>query len=201
MRTLSLVAAMLAAGGAVAAGTSPPPARYVDEGACPFECCTYRDWTVQRATSLLVRPEHGAPQAAVVRPGQTVQALTGKVVVSRPGEFVVLHQPDGDSGARYAVGDRVYVYTPLGEGYFRVWHAGRMYEEEATFLYDGIGASFDACERDGSCWGRRVALPRYTWWVKMRTPSGVVGWWEEVVDEGRAIADEPPRFGNLDACG
>ena len=33
------------------------PSVYVDEGACPFECCTYREWRVEEKTDILSSPD------------------------------------------------------------------------------------------------------------------------------------------------
>src|SRR6476661_2097404 len=30
-----------------------PPMPYIDKGACPFECCTYRQWSVKQPTAVL----------------------------------------------------------------------------------------------------------------------------------------------------
>jgi hypothetical protein len=64
-----------------------------------------------------------------------------------------------------------------------------MYEEEATFLYDGVGG-FDTCVDEDSCWGKRISLPEYVWWVQIRNSAGVTGW-----------SDQPDHFSNKDACG
>jgi hypothetical protein len=34
-----------------------PPENYIAKGACPFECCHYRDWTVIDDTQLVASPD------------------------------------------------------------------------------------------------------------------------------------------------
>ena len=37
---------------AAARAQTRPPRNYEDRGACPFECCTYREWSVEEDTVL-----------------------------------------------------------------------------------------------------------------------------------------------------
>ena len=38
------------------AGEQKPPNVYIDKGACPFECCTYREWVAHTDVTLLESP-------------------------------------------------------------------------------------------------------------------------------------------------
>src|SRR5687768_9384351 len=40
-------------------------------GACPFECCVYRDWTPTGDVALRGRPSHSEPTGLVIPPGET----------------------------------------------------------------------------------------------------------------------------------
>ena len=55
-----------------------PPAVYVDEGACPFECCTYREWTVRKSVTVFDRPN--GRETAHLSKGERLKALTGEVI-------------------------------------------------------------------------------------------------------------------------
>lgn len=52
--------------GACASSSGPPALRlpFEDHGACPFECCTYREWTVEEPTVLYRERDVRSPQSA-----------------------------------------------------------------------------------------------------------------------------------------
>ena len=146
-------------------GEKKPPNVYVDKGACPFECCTYREWEALADVAILDTP-NGEKTVGRVKKGEKVEALTGEVH-SVPLRVVVRHDYP-DSGVK--AGDAVYVLHYEGEGYWKVWHDGKALSV-ADFSEEG-------------------PEPKSTWWVKLKTRSGVVGW---TVSHG--------NFGNQDACG
>ncbi len=184
----ALLACCLA--GTAWAGEAVAPASYVDEGACPFECCTYGEWGVEQDVALRASPDTEAAVVGSAAKGTKVQALTGQVVTSRPGMLQVLKDFDSiDSNEHYSAGEIVPVYTQLGEGYFRLWHHGAMRDEQAAFLLHGKGG-FIGCVDDGTCWGQRIVLPESTWWIQIRTPGGLTGWTRQGED-----------FSGQDACG
>lgn len=51
-----------------------PPRVFVDKGACSFECCTYRPWTVDADTHLYDRP--GGKKVGMVKKGECVTGVT-----------------------------------------------------------------------------------------------------------------------------
>ena len=54
-----------------------PPSLYVSKGACPFECCMYREWTANRDLELMDHP--GGKPIAQIRKHDIVSARTGEV--------------------------------------------------------------------------------------------------------------------------
>jgi hypothetical protein len=165
-----------------------PPTSLTDEGACPFECCTYREWSVKADTPLLEKPADGSKIVGKALKGTRIQGLTGTVIVTTPGQIEVLRPHTGAFGKEYKAGDTVWVYTERGEGYFKVWHRGEMYDEEAGFMCHDMGC-WDRCVEEGTCWGQRITFPKSLWWVKVRTKEGVVGW-----------SKSHENFGDMDAC-
>jgi|CXWL01.1.fsa_nt_gi hypothetical protein len=152
---------------------SRPPIPFVDKGACPFECCTYRDWTVDKATTIRSAMRDSSPVAFRLRKGERMKGLTGVVITSQPGEVRVLKQT---KIGRYTAkpGDTLYLLTYQGEGFHKVWFKGRISSEET---YDT--ALF-----------RQISEPKAVWWVKVRNSRGQIGW-----------SREPDNFGNKDQCG
>lgn len=64
----------------------------------------------------------------------------------------------------------VYVLHYVGEGYWKVWHDGKLVEIDD--------------------FPDKVSKPKTTWWVKLKTSSGAIGW---TIEHG--------NFENQDACG
>ncbi len=83
-----LVAIALALLPAVATGADSPPAKYIDKGACPFECCTYRAWHTKADTVAYTQPDKKAKVVGLLKVNAIVEAITGEVH-STPVRFVV----------------------------------------------------------------------------------------------------------------
>jgi hypothetical protein len=156
---------VVSAGGALSAGQQEPPKVHIDEGACPFECCTYREWVARTSVTLVVSP-NGKKVVGRIKKGERVLALTGEVH-SIPLR-VVAQRDVPDAGVK--AGDRIYILHYVGEGYWKVWHNGQLVEIDN--------------------FSDKAPKPKYTWWVKLKTSSGVVGW---TIEHG--------NFENQDACG
>jgi hypothetical protein len=128
-----------------------PPSVHIDKGACPFECCTYREWVARTGVTLLDIP-NGKRVVGQIRKGEKVVALTGEVH-SVPLR-VVAHNDYPDAGVK--AGDTIYILHYIGEGYWKVWHDGKLVEMAE---FPGKGPK-----------------PKTNWWVKLKTSSGAIGW-------------------------
>lgn len=155
------------------------PLVFVDKGACPFECCTYRAWTVKADTRLYDRPG-GKKLKGVLKKGERVSGVTGEVHV-KPQRVLVLRDYE-----RFKKGEYFYLLTYLGEGAYRIWYKGALSEEEPDFTFRGTPPC--ARSKDG-CWGKPEGKYESTWWVMVRSDSGMQGW-----------SNQPDHFGNKDAC-
>jgi hypothetical protein len=151
------------------------PVFYIDKGACPFECCTYREWRAEKTTRLYAKPKTSSPVVGVAVEGTIVKAQAGEVH-TRPGKLIVKRDV-----AAFRKGDILWVYTYLGEGFFKIWYRGRFIEEEVDFDYRNP-TSDD--------WGYFEVLPHSVWWARLRTSKGIEGW-----------TSHPENFSNKDACG
>ena len=157
-----------------------PPPDWIARGACPFECCTYRDWGVVEQTDLYDQP-FGSEIVGTLRPGAKVRALTGNVHL-RPAALAVIHDHPP-----LATGEIVFLLDYLGEGFSRYWRRGEVREDEIS--------PADFCLRPASaCWTEFIepeAVRRPpAWWIQIETTDGLRGW-----------TDEPAHFDNKDACG
>ena len=159
------------------------PKVWVDEGACPFECCQYGRWTAETPTPAFASPTLRARQVTVIPRGIAVTAITGHVrTTAQP--FVVNRPHD-----RYKSGDRLMVYTYYGEGAFSVWYKGERYTEDLGFSpYGGTGDK--RCTNAKQCWGTLAGELQQDWWVQVRLPDGHVAW-----------VNGAMHFSGADACG
>lgn len=181
--TLMMMAALILTGTRAYSQTRPP-SLYVDKGACPFECCTYRRWKTVRATVAYARPNKRSRRVGTFKAGSSVVGLTGEVRTA-PGRFVILRAHE-----RYKPGDVLWVYTPLGEGFYKGWFKGRMYDEGLEYMTGPYERSIPGCEETPQCWGKLEKEIQSEWWVKVRSAEGWVGW-----------TDQADNFSDKDACG
>jgi hypothetical protein len=182
MKKLLFAIAVVLLPGAATRADSPPP-KYIDKGACPFECCVYRAWNTKADIVAYAKPAKNAKVVGLLKAGATVEAIIGEVH-SSPVRLVV-KKPH----AEYKPGDVLWVYTYLGEGNFKVWRNGAMQEEDLGFSPYG-GSLGTRCENKEQCWGELEKELRFSWWVKVRSKEGWEGW-----------SNQPEHFGNKDACG
>ena len=173
MRTTLLTLLVFAFSGLCFSQNAGPPSRYVDRGACPFECCTYREWTVDKPTALRRSMSDSSPIFVRLRKGEKVRGMTGVVITTAPGIVQAVKQTTVGN-MRVNPGDRVYVLTNLGEGFAKVWFKGRVVEGEP---YD-------------ETFFKPIRKTKSVWWVKIRDRRGRIGW-----------SREPENFGNVDQCG
>jgi hypothetical protein len=128
-----------------------PPSPYVDKGACPFECCSYKHWAVRDSVQLWDRP-NGKQEVASLQKGEVVDGLTGEVIsepVAAKAERDVPETP-------IKSGDTFYVLHYDGEGYWKVWFQGKM-----ALVHQSV---------------MDIPQPKAVWWVKVRSGRGAVGW-------------------------
>lgn len=166
-----LVSALLTTAAGAATPMSTPPNPFIDKGACPFECCTYRDWTTLKPVALLDKPAGKATGVSV--PAKTVvRGVTGQVW-SMPLSMTATHAFDESPIKK---GDTFYALHGAGEGFWAVWFKGKTY---AVDMSDpGDNAYLEKASKG------------MKWWVQIRTKSGKTGW---VLDDS--------QFDNQDSCG
>lgn len=159
------------------------PKIYIDKGACPFECCVYRNWTVKKDTPLFENP-NGKRIIGKVKKGEIVKALTGEVH-TKPQLFKVVFKYK-----EYRVGDELYILTYLGEGYNKVWFKGKIFNEDLFFIHNAA-VEYTGCQNPSEkCWGKLMDQKNSVWWIQIQLKNGKKGW-----------TKESQNFGNMDACG
>ncbi len=170
------------AGSTAAAQDIKPPIPYLDRGACPFECCTYRRWTVEKDTFVYKQRSIKSDIAFQVKKGEHVTGVTGVVITLKPGKVIVrkVQTLDQDRRVRMKPGDIFYLLHYEGEGYSKFWFRGKIYSDEIPL--PGTGQTSTAFQV--------VSQPETVWWVQVKNLRGQIGW-----------TKEHDHFGNMDACG
>lgn len=185
---LGVLLALLPASGTQDHSPERPSVPYEDYGACPFECCTYRTWTVEADTDILSDRRDDAAVAFRVRRGERVQGVTGVVVTSKLGRAEVRRYVTigiGPDPIKVQPGDRVFILHYVGEGYWRFWVRGRVDDDQ---LPDAESECASDAGEPSECAIQITETPQTTWWVNIRRGDRE-GWTRQV-----------EHFGNIDAC-
>ena len=152
-----------------------PQVPFKDVGACPFECCLYRQWIAYKDTVLYKEMRENSPVAFKVKRREKVTGVTGVVITTKAGIVKALKDFTFEN-AKVSVkkGDLFYTLTYQGEGYFRIFYKGKRFADEV----------FD---RD---FMKVLSQPKSVWWVKIKNRKGQTGW-----------TKFPENFDNKDGCG
>lgn len=186
----SAVSVLLAVLVAPAIGAERLPLPYYDWGACPFECCTYREWETSKPVVAREKPSEKAKEVFRVAARKRVIGITGVVITTKSGVTRILKPVElgydkNGKGPLLSLrpGEAIYPLHYLGEGYDLFWYKGRTYSDQC-------------CDPEGAFGNVPLAdvikietRPETKWWVKFRDSKGRVGWSE--VDD---------NFDHMDAC-
>ncbi len=175
----------------VYSGQTPrPPVNYADFGACPFECCTYRRWSVVKDTVLYKSRSENSGVAFRVRKGEHVIGLTGVVITLKLGKAVVRKATTIGMDKRKTKvkpGDVLYLLHYEGEGIYKVWFNGGIYENEMPTSPDLISKTPAGKKQENI---EVLNEPETVWWVKVKNSRNQIGW-----------SKQDQNFGDMDACG
>ena len=166
-----------------------PAEPFIEQGVCPFECCTYREWTA--TDSIVVYKAEGSTDPSfLLLPADSFTAVTGNVHLIHIG-VVLITRPmeteaeDSFPQAHLSIGDSVYVLSYRGEGWYDVWIAGKVRHLPA--FWDDRREDPRPTDRPGHL----LREPQDIWWVRIRTHDGQSGW----------IRMDHAEVSGADACG
>src|SRR5262244_3478925 len=91
---------------------SCPALPHFDWNACPFEGCTYRQWTAHEAVAVYDTWKENRRQVTQLAVGEKVNAITGVVITYKPG---VIRVDEDVPDAKLKKGDVILTYTYHGE--------------------------------------------------------------------------------------
>jgi hypothetical protein len=192
LQLVLLASAIFAASGQVAVRqpeSAGPPMPYEDIGACPFEGCVYRDWIANSPVTVRTERRADSPIAFTLEKGEHIRAITGIVVILKPGRVQFQSAADLTSTAgriHVEPGETLYLLTYHGEGSTTAWFKGRLYDE-----VDGSEFINAQCDfQPGSCNGTIVEKLQKVWWVRLMKQNRLTGW-----------TNEAEKFDNKDLFG
>src|SRR5438477_560763 len=141
MRTFAFVAALLIQldPSLVPRKALRPALPKIDQHACPFEGCQFGKWTVRQNVALYSTWKRNRTPVGTLRKGQVVTAITGINITFEPSEILVTATIDQ---YHLKLGDRVFGYMNLGEGFFNAWFNGFWVD-----VFDGSSVA-PGCTRD-----------------------------------------------------
>src|SRR3954463_11758861 len=110
MRIVWLFAILLSTSCGKTTQRAGPPIPFDEEGACPFQCCTYREWTADWDTDLHTDKKDDSPVAFHAALNDTVTALTGVVTTTKAGRATAKRQVTvGMNHITVAAGEPIYL--------------------------------------------------------------------------------------------
>lgn len=156
---------------------------YLDWGACPFECCTYREWVAIAPIDVYKSRDEKSNVVFKLNKDDRVRAITGVVATNKLGVTEILKPVKIGYTASSDVpqlslipGDIVYTLHYAGEGFEVFWFQGKTYRDDLSISNSD---SF-----------KTIISPSYVWWVKVRNRAGKTGW-----------TNKTNQFNNQDSCG
>ncbi len=171
-----------------------PVAPIIRRNVCPFECCTYREWTAVGEIPVYATEGDTTAVAFTIKDSESFTAIEGNMHLHRLG-LVAVHRSVTDTiydTYHFEPGDTLLVLDYVGEGFHTVWRGGSLEEIEAFWRFedpDEHGADADA-PITGPAW-TVVAEPDPHWWVRVQTKDDRNGW----------IYMNKAHVTNADACG
>lgn len=174
----------------VSYGQKLPPLPYMDWGACPFECCTYRGWEATREVKIYTSRKEGSKISFVLAKGELAIGVTGVVLTKSYGITKILkpvkigYTPVSTAPElSLKAGDFVYTLHYAGEASDFFWYRGSVYTDQILVPEIAMGSSPNEQSIE------IVSRPDYEWWVKVQNKAGRVGWTKET-----------KVFAHMDAC-
>ena len=188
---LTMVIIVLSASIAAAQSSSDKPTLpYYDWGACPFECCTYKEWTAKRNLNIYKRRSKKSPVSFRVKKGQSVRGLTGVVITTKYGITKIIkpvqigYTSDSKSPElSLQPGEVVYTLHYQGEAYDLFWYKGKAYSDQISIPDDAWGTPPNSQAL------QILSRPKYEWWAIIQDKDGNIGWTKET-----------DAFAHIDAC-
>jgi len=163
-----------------------PPKLFIDKDYCPFECCGYGDWEVRASSPVYEQKNETSKIVGHLQRGNIAYVEKGeghveqgqfKITKVKPGKRLIRVDEEENKTIEselLKVGDILYLYSYMSEGFYRVWFNGSMYETLLSY---------------GGFEGDVISEAKSSWWVHVKSPFGWNGW-----------TKQPFNFGGNNGC-
>jgi hypothetical protein len=161
---------------AVAEELSTP---YIVENACPFEGCTFGEWSVLKNAMVHEAPNKNSKVVTTLIAGSVITVETGVIYVT-PGRAIVTGKPYRTASSINPK-EEVLLLDYIGEGYSRIYQGGIYYETK-------IAREKNQCKDNPNwryCWVEVIEEPIVKWWVKVKDKKIEKNGW--VLMEGEVL--------------
>jgi hypothetical protein len=149
-----------------------PELPFFDWNACPFEGCTYGQWTAKKPVVVYDTWKKTRKSVTRVAVGDKVTAVTGVVITYKPGIIRIDNDLPGDQGLKR--GDIIYTYAYRGEATWAVWINGVYHD---AFGVPSTHPPDDPrCAIVTDCTATELQHGEKEWWAKIKLKSGKTVW-------------------------
>jgi hypothetical protein len=154
-----------------------PDSVLLRRGACPFECCAYGEWALRDSASIFTEARAAAAVAFTMPDSTRFRADSGFVRVTELQLLALTDTVDQRPYAtRFLPGDTVVVLDYVGEGHWRVWHNGRVYEVEGFWgaeVQPLVAEMLGSYDREW--WAHITAADGRKGWLLIKPPMQLIG--------------------------
>jgi hypothetical protein len=159
-----------------------PTVPFMQLDVCPFECCQFGKWTAKSLLKVYKQEGDTSATAFTIKPGEEFTAIGGNVHVVKLGQLVLEKSFD-----IFIKGDKVYILSYRGEGFYDLWYKGKVLDLDSDVL-DKVWAN-----------GKLVNSPEFAWWVLVKNKDGKQGWLKlrNITDSGFQPEE---RIDGMDSC-
>jgi hypothetical protein len=149
--------------------SAKPKLPVIDENACPFEGCAFREWTVTKDSTLYSTWQDSRTETGKLKRGDKVTGITG-VHVTRKPDRILVRQSIPDLAAK--PGDVILRYMYVGEGFANIWVSGHWHKEyDCSFVTERNGSG---CSKGCAAVVTEDGVKE--WWVHVKVSNGETGW-------------------------
>jgi hypothetical protein len=146
-----------------------PELPFFDWNACPFEGCTYGQWTAKKPVVVYDTWKKTRKSVTRLAVADKVTAVTGVVITYKPG-IIRMDRDRPADGLKQ--GDIIYTYAYRGEAAWD-WWVNDVHHDGFILPYakqvDGKG-----CKED--CAATELQHGDKEWWAKIKLKSGKTAW-------------------------
>src|SRR5262249_5134084 len=148
---------------------SCPALPHFDWNACPFEGCTYRQWTAHEVVPVYDTWNENRREVSRRAIGGKFNTRNGVVMTYKHGG---IRLDEDIPGSGFKRGDIILTYTYHGEGESAVCFKGKYYANFNIQFSKSPGGSCGSSH----CEATYVHPGKCVWWAKVKLKSGRTGW-------------------------